>query len=197
MNGETAITVSESGPFMSNDGRVFFGTKESLVPQDTDGIRDVYEYANGHAQLITSGTGDRDSTGGGETFSFFFGDTQSGLESVSRDGRDVYFSTFETLVPEDKNGSFAKVYDARTNGGFDYTPELGSCAAADECHGQGTEPPAPPLIATGGSLGASGNLPASRSARKKHHRHKKHHSKHKRHRRHGRAVNRHRSHGNG
>ncbi len=47
------MTVSESGPFMSDDGRIFFATKESLVPQDTDGIRDIYEYTEGRAQLIT------------------------------------------------------------------------------------------------------------------------------------------------
>jgi hypothetical protein len=193
MSGSHVVSVSESGPFMSNDGRVFFATKESLVPQDTDGIRDIYEYTEGHAQLISSGTGDRDSTGGLETVSFFFGDTQTGLESVSRDGTDVYFSTFETLVPDDKNGSFVKIYDARTNGGFDFTPELGSCAAADECHGAGSEPPPPNEIATGGTLGQGGNLTQSPSGKKHHKKHKRH----KRHRRHARAVGHHGSGTNG
>jgi hypothetical protein len=187
-SGSHVVSVSESGPFMSNDGRVFFATKESLVPQDTDGIRDIYEYTEGHAQLISSGTGDRDSTGGLETVSFFFGNTQTGLESVSRDGTDVYFSTFESLVPDDQNGSFVKIYDARTNGGFDFTPELGSCAAADECHGAGSEQPPAPAIATGGKL-EGGNLPSSSS--RKHTKHHKHHKRHKRHRRHaGRGHNR-------
>jgi hypothetical protein len=194
-NGSHVVSVSEAGPFMSNDGRVFFATRESLVPQDTDGIRDIYEYTEGHAQLISSGTGDRDSTGGLETVSFFFGNTQTGLESVSRDGTDVYFSTFESLVPDDKNGSFVKIYDARTNGGFDFTPELGSCAAADECHGVGSEPPPPAEIATGGTLGGGGNLTQKQSGKK---RHKRHHRRHKRHhRRHTRAAGHHRSGTNG
>jgi guanyl-specific ribonuclease Sa len=196
MTGETVVTVSESGPFMSDDGRVFFGTKESLVPQDTDGIRDVYEYTEGRPQLISSGTGDRESTGGSEQIGAFFGDLQTGLESVSRDGTNVYFSTFETLVPEDKNGSFLKIYDARTGGGFDFNPDLGECAAADECHGDGTQPPPPAQLATGGSLGASGNLPASGGiAKKKHRKHRKHHKR--KHRGGRRVVNRDRSHGNG
>jgi hypothetical protein len=195
-SGSHVVSVSESGPFMSDDGRTFFATKESLVPQDTDGIRDIYEFTGGRAQLISSGTGDRDSTGGIETFSFFFGNTQTGLESVSRDGTNVYFSTFESLVPEDQNGSFVKIYDARTGGGFDFTPELGPCAAADECHGAGSEPPPPAEIATGGSLGA-GNLshPGRTSG---HHPRKRQRKKHqKRHRRHTRAVNPHRSGTNG
>ena len=86
--------------------------------------------------------------------SFFFGNLQTGLESVSRDGTDVYFSTFETLVPEDQNGSFVKIYDARTGGGFDFTPDLGNCAAADECHGAGSAAAATP----------AGSRPAAASA---------------------------------
>ncbi len=170
------VTVAEAGPFMANDGRTFFATKEGLVPQDTNGLRDIYEYVDGRAQLISTGTGDRDSTGGLEVFSIFFGNMQTGLESVSRDGTDVYFSTFDSLVPEDVNGSFLKMYDARTGGGFDFNPDLGACAAADECHGAGSSPPAIPQIRTGGTLGASGNLTAPKHktrTKKKHRRRKK------------------------
>ena len=175
-----SVTVAEAGPFMANDGRTFFATKESLVPQDTNGLRDIYEYVDGRAQLISTGTGDRESTGGLEVVSIFFGNLQTGLESVSRDGVDVYFSTFESLVPEDVNGSFLKMYDARTGGGFDFNPDLGPCAAADECHGAGSVPPAPSQIGTGAAFGASGNLapPAKHKkkgkAKNKRRRHKRH-----------------------
>jgi guanyl-specific ribonuclease Sa len=172
------VTVSEAGPFMSDDGRVFFGSREALVPQDTDGIRDVYEYVNGRPQLITSGTGQRESTGGLETVSIFFGNVQIGLESVSRDGTDVYFSSFETLTPEDHNGSFLKFYDARSGGGFDFNPDLGPCAAADECHGASSQPPTPAQTGSGGKLGASGNLPARTKRHKKPRHHKRAHKKH-------------------
>ncbi len=36
--------ASQNGLFMSNDGRTFFSTKDALVPFDTNGLRDVYEY---------------------------------------------------------------------------------------------------------------------------------------------------------
>ena len=178
--GSQTVTVSEAGPFMSDDGRVFFGSREGLVPQDTDGIRDVYEYVNGRPQLITTGTGNRENTGGLETVSIFFGNVQIGLEAVSRDGVDVYFSSFETLTPDDKNGSFLKFYDARSGGGFDFSPDLGPCAAADECHGASTQPPPPAQTGTGGKLGASGNLPAKGKHHKKH-RTNKHRKRGKRH----------------
>jgi hypothetical protein len=161
------VTVSESGPFMANDGRTFFATTESLVPQDTNGIRDVYEYTEGRVHLITSGTADRDNTGGLEVVSIFFGKLNTGLEAVSRDGVDVYFSTFETLVPEDQNGSFLKIYDARGNGGFDFTPDLGNCLAADECHGDVTRAAGAPQIATGATFPESGNVVAPAKKPKK------------------------------
>ena len=154
------VHAAESGPFMANDGKTFFATSEALVPQDTDGIRDVYEYAEGRAQLITTGTGEHDSTGGLELVSLFFSNLHTGLEAVSRDGTDVYFTTFETLAPEDVNGTFMKIYDARIAGGFDVVPDLGNCAAADECHGAGSAGMPTPEIATGGNLGTSGNVKA-------------------------------------
>jgi hypothetical protein len=99
-------------------------------------------------------------------------------------------------VPEDKNGSFLKIYDARTGGGFDFNPDLGQCAAADECHGEGSQVPPPAQVATGGSLGASGNLPAHGGpAKKKHKKHKKHQKR--KHHRGKRAAGPNRSHGNG
>jgi len=164
------VSVSEAGPFMVDDGRTFFATKESLVPEDTDGIRDIYEYAGGRPRLISSGTGNRESTGGLELLSAFFGDLQTSLESVSRDGTDVYFSTFDTLVPQDQNGSFLKMDAARSGGGFDQIPNLESCAAADECHGVGSAPPVPAEVGTGGSLGATGNLAPPKHKKKKRHR---------------------------
>jgi hypothetical protein len=178
--GDQVIGVAEAGPFMADDGRTFFTTKESLVPQDTDGIRDVYEYVDGRPQLITSGTGDRENTGGLETVKAFFGTLQIGLEAVSRDGTDVYFATFETLAPEDHNGNFLKFYDARAGGGFDFTPELGPCAAADECHGASSQAPAKAQIGTGATYSGGGNLPNPRRHRKHHHKHHKHHRHHHR-----------------
>ena len=64
-----------------------------------------------------------------------------GFEAISQDGVDLYFSTFETLVPEDHNGSFVKFYDARSGGGFPVTAGLLPCTAADECHGDASAPP--------------------------------------------------------
>jgi hypothetical protein len=170
---------------MSNDGRTFFATPDALVPQDTNEGGDVYEYVDGRPQLISSGTSESHT------------DPQSGdpeeteLSGVSADGINVYFSTFDTLVPQDLNGPYLKFYVARTGGGFPVVPYRAPCEAADECHGPGSAPPPPPPIVSASELGPGGNVVTKRrKARRK----KSHHKKQKRQRsakgRHGKASHR-------
>jgi hypothetical protein len=171
------VEGSLDGIFMSNDGRTFFYTADALVPRDTDKIHDVYEYTEGQAQLITTGTAAQDRTQKANP-------RAGGLAGISADGVNVYFVTYETLVPEDENGDFQKYYDARVDGGFPYTPPPAACEAADECHGEGSNPPAPGQIVSENSLGGGGNVaPVKKHAKKKHkkkHHKKKHHkTKHK------------------
>jgi hypothetical protein len=161
---------SDNGLFMSDDGRTFFYTRDPLVAQDTDKVRDVYEYVDGRPQLITAGTGSTDSGSRGADFA-----------GVSADGINVYFSTFDVLISQDHNGQFAKYYDARTNGGFPNPPPPAPCAAADECHGPGSSSPAPPQLASGADLGAGGNW-ASHRASTKHHRKRQKRKHQRRHR---------------
>jgi hypothetical protein len=174
------VKGSQGGRFMADDGRAFFSTEESLVPQDANGdIMDTYEYVGGRPQLITSGQASRDFTGGSEILSLVAIPELVGLEHVSRDGTDVYFSTFETLVTQDDNGQFVKFYDARTNGGFPDNPDLGPCAAADECHGTDSSPPAAPVVGTSAGLGNGGNVQPEQQKKKKKKKKKK--TKNKRH----------------
>jgi hypothetical protein len=168
---------------MSDDGRTFFSTADALAPRDTDGIQDVYEFVEGRPQLISSGTGKQDRWGGGL---LIFPPSVVGLEAVSHDGTDVYFSSFDTLVSQDHNGQFLKFYDARTNGGFPEPPPALPCTAADECHGEGGATPAEPQIGTGAQLGGGGNAhPATPAAKRQRLR------KHRRHRRHNHRSVRH------
>jgi len=162
------VEASQNGLFMTEDGRAFFSTDDSLVAQDANGIEDVYEFVEGRPQLISTGTGDT----AGNSF------RPAGLVGVSEDGTDAFFGTYNTMVPEDENGGFLKFYDARTNGGFPFNKPPAPCAAADECHGPETAQPANPIISTGANLSGRGNFHKARH--KRHHkRHRKHH--HQRH----------------
>jgi hypothetical protein len=170
------VQASQDGLFMASDGRTFFSTDEALVLGDTNQGQDVYEYVDGRPQLITPGTGDSGTQESEEANLL----SPPGLIGVSANGLDVYFSTVETLVPQDHNGLFIKFYDARAGGGLSAPPPPPSCDAAEECHGTGTELPAASKNGTAVALGADGNFPARKPGvhRKRHRRsHKRHHTR--------------------
>jgi hypothetical protein len=166
------VLASQNGLFQAYDGRVFFSSSDALVPRDTNGSEDEYEYTEGRPQLISSGIG---ISFNGNKFSGLTGtQTAPGFVSVSANGTDAYFASTETLVTQDHNGAAIKIYDARTGGGFpaETTPE--KCEAADECHGPGIEAPALPPDRTSSYVG-NGNVKKAKAKHKKHH--KKKHAK--------------------
>ena len=152
--------LASNGLSLTNDGRVFFTTAEPLVERDGDGLRDVYEWEErgtgpkaapcqtpgGCVDLISTGTSAFDSS----------------LLGVSANGIDAYFFTRDKLAPQDENGDFVKVYDARELGGFPYTPPPVPCKASDECHGPSSPIPAPPNISV--NTGTSGKEVQSKCA---------------------------------
>lgn len=76
--------------------RVFFDSADALVPQDTNGQEDVYEYENGNVYLLSSGT----ST------------SRSAFVDASENGDDVFFITRAQLVAQDTD-QLVDLYDAR------------------------------------------------------------------------------------
>jgi hypothetical protein len=180
------VTASSNGIFMTNDGRVFFSTADPLVSQDTDGLRDVYEYTEGHAQLISSGVSSKDRSSG-LILNFDIDLFTAGLVGVSANGTDAYFTTYDTLVGQDENGTQLKFYDARTGGGFPNVPPPSPCEAADECHGAGSATPQSSSSPSGAKLGTGGNVPPKAGCKKgfvkrygkcvapHHHKHRRHH----------------------
>ncbi len=115
---------------LTEDGRAFFTSKESFVLRDSNGRKDAYQWDDGVVQLISRGLGAEDS----------------GILGVSADGVDAFFFTRDKLVHNDGNGNAVKIYTAREGGGFAFDPTTQPCAASDECHGAGTQPPPPPDI---------------------------------------------------
>jgi hypothetical protein len=126
------IALQQHGLNLTDDGRVFYTTSESFALRDTNQKKDAYEWSNGAYQLVSTGIGPQDS----------------GLVTVSPDGKNAYFFTREVLVPTDQNGNTVKIYDAREGGGFPYDPPRLACAASDECHGPSSPIPPPPDLAT-------------------------------------------------
>ncbi|HWC48200.1 MAG TPA: hypothetical protein VG448_04910, partial [Solirubrobacterales bacterium] len=111
---------------LSEDGsRVFFETDEALVPEDTDGINDIYEWMEGagSAKLISSGRSSQYPHAPGFNGSFIY----NVLLSVTPDAGDVVFVSQDTLVSGAPEGGTAAIYDARVNGGFPSPSEPAIC----------------------------------------------------------------------
>jgi hypothetical protein len=127
--------------FLSDSGRMFFNSPDALVPQDANGLEDVYEYepaglgdcttasvtfsvrSGGCVNLISSGTSSQESD--------FF--------DASENGNDVFFITASKLVGADYDTNF-DVYDAHV------------CSAAVPCV---SEPVSPPPCTSGDSCKAA------------------------------------------
>lgn len=124
---------------LSADGqRLFFNSNDRLLPADTDGAPDVYEWeapgAGGCSTAAASYFPQNDGC------IYLISSGQSGFESefweASADGRDVFFSTEESLLPQDPG--LIDLYDARAGGGFPRPTE------AAECEGEACQSPPPP-----------------------------------------------------
>jgi hypothetical protein len=114
-------TLDEQPGNLTEDGRrVFFQTREALVPADGNGRVDVYQYdvATKQVALISTGQSGSDST----------------FADASPEGDDVFFATRQALVGWDQDGVY-DVYDARVGGGLPEPPEPPTACSGDECQG--------------------------------------------------------------
>jgi hypothetical protein len=130
-------TVPNRG-LSADAGRVFFDTPDPLVPEDTNGVRDVYEWTPSGPSLISSGQNPQSS---------FFLDNGA-------DGGDVFFTTSEGLDPRDTDGAY-DVYDARVGGGFAQAAAVSRCVGNDVCRDAAAAPPDQPGPATSSFSGKS------------------------------------------
>ena len=127
--------------WMSDDGsRVFFDSGSALLPQDTDGRQDVYEWERDGAGSCTRQAGCVYLLSGGTNEAAFI--------DASASGNDVFFVTNAQLVPEDTNEA-PDLYDARV-GGVPLAPT--SCSGTG-CQGV---PSPPPPFATPASVTFNG-----------------------------------------
>ena len=146
----------EHAPHASNvlsaDGeRLFFNSHDALLPGDTNGAMDVYEWEAAGTGSCDVGDPDHFPQNGGCLYLISSGESPwpSEFWEASADGSDVFFTTEASLVPPDP-GSI-DLYDARVGGGFTYpVPKA-------ECEGEACQsPPAPPQLPTPSSASYDG-----------------------------------------
>jgi hypothetical protein len=171
-----ATDVYQPRALAASGDRVFFETADSLVPQDTNGATDVYEWEADGEGTCARGVGCVQLISGGRDPepSYFLDADESGGEA--------FFLTAASLYPLDP-GSY-DVYDAHEFGGF-AVPESPIPCIADACQilPEAPEDPSPgTLVANSGNptlkvAGTSGSK--SNSKKKDKNKHKKHHHKKK------------------
>jgi hypothetical protein len=108
--------------YLSDNGRLFFDSPDLLVPQDTNGKENVYEYeppGEGDCETTSSAF---DASAGGclRLISSGTSSDESAFLDASASGNDVFFLTAARLVPQDVDSIF-DVYDAHV------------CAATQPC----------------------------------------------------------------
>ena len=99
--------------YLSNSGRLFFDSSDALVPQDTNGLNDVYEYEPAGVGSCSGSdtTFSRLSGGCVDLISAGTSAGESAFMDASENGDDVFFVTASKLVEEDVD-SENDVYDA-------------------------------------------------------------------------------------
>lgn len=127
--GISPINITDDG------SQVFFETAEPLVPGDTNTTVDTYEWDDGTVSLVSPG------------------DTQDNAfyAGAGTDGRDVFFTTTQSIDPADYDG-LNDVYDARVGGGFPAAPGPVPCSG-EQCQGTPTPAPSPLDAATSAFTG--------------------------------------------
>lgn len=184
--------------------RLYFNSFESLVPTDTNGKEDVYQWETLGSGGCNIQSPTYHAVSGGCVDSISSGKNTHGSElvDISADGSDVFFRTGQSLVSQDPD--LRDIYDARVEGGFPpLSPKPVICEEpenAKTCPEE--EKPTPPEIAPASRATGPGNAPQPASRRcpkgkrkvivesktrcvgkKKHRKKHTHHHKNRRHKR--------------
>jgi DNA-binding beta-propeller fold protein YncE len=157
--------------YLSDSGRLFFNSADALVPQDTNGLEDVYEYEPPGVGGCTSADMTFSERSGGcvNLISSGTSSSESVFYDASESGNDVFFLTASRLTAADYD-KLGDVYDAHVCSAS--LPCLAApvspppCSSGDSCKpapapqpelfgpapsatfsGAGNVPPAPPVAA--------------------------------------------------
>lgn len=116
--------------YLSDSGRLFFESPDALVPHDTNGLEDVYEYEPADVGSCESGSATFSERSGGcvSLISSGTSRSESAFLDASENGNDVFFLTASRLSPADYDTSL-DVYDAH------------ACSAAAPCVAAPVLPP--------------------------------------------------------
>lgn len=140
--GVPSLDITAVRPnFLSDNGQVFFSTSDALLPEDVNGVEDVYEYdPSSGLRLVSTGTGKNPTS----------------FADASANGSDVFIETRQQLAAGDRD-NLVDLYDATTRSALAGAQQQ----PAPDCQGDTCQPPpsaSPPDDLFGSlSLDGSGN----------------------------------------
>jgi hypothetical protein len=151
------LSRSSTRRHLSNSGRLFFNSDDALVPADSNGTQDVYQYEPPGVANCTEANPTFGARSGGcvDLISAGTSGEESAFLDASESGDDVFFLTRSRLVAQDIDAAL-DVYDAHVcTAEVPCLPE--PAPPAPECSGDSCQQPAvPPNDATPGSLTFNG-----------------------------------------
>ncbi len=132
--GWTAVNIKYAlyqSRYLSDEGRLFFNSPGALVPQDTNGVEDVYEYEPNKVGSCKTEEGCVALISGGAS------DDEAAFLDASASGDDVFFLTAAKLLPQDYDTTF-DVYDAHVCSTIAPCPPVPAaapsvCATSESC----------------------------------------------------------------
>lgn len=150
-------TPFEEPRYLSEDGtRLFFLSEEGLLPADTNGRQDVYEFERPGSGDCSLGSPDYlpRSEGCLALISSGRSTVPSYFLDASANGDDAFFSTDQALVPGDGDAGY-DIYDARVDG-VSSTPTSHPAECMEEgCRSGTAAPPREGAITTAGAEGGN------------------------------------------
>ena len=141
LNEGDSLSRQRPGNMISADGRrVFFNTPYSLVPRDTNGEKDAYEWEAPGSGSCSESEPAFSQEAGGCIFllSAGKGEQRSIVLDASSDGSTVFISEYSALAPQDDD-LLLDVYAVRIDGGFAGPTVSAPCGEAT-CRSH-TDPP--------------------------------------------------------
>lgn len=113
--------------YLTESGRLFFETREALLPADTNGQNDVYEFEPGGVGSCS------DPSGCVFLISTGTSSLETGFIDASASGSDVFLREYQKLVPQDTQEEARTIYDVRVDGGFLERAVSAACTTAEAC----------------------------------------------------------------
>lgn len=128
------------------DGRLtVFQSVDALLPEDQNGLTDVYGYDDDGLHLLSGGTPD----------------TWAEIVDVTPDGSDVFFVSTASLTADDVDHGYRDVYTARIGGGFPTTEQPCTASTCDRPDALATV--FSPVIGSTGVFTEPGEQPAAKT----------------------------------